>query len=92
MVFAASVGISGNPHARPQDRFGLTYFHYSLADGPVDTLARRVPLEDEEGIEAFCTLQVAELLRMTADVQVIDPAIAARDLGMIGSPRFTATF
>jgi porin len=86
------IGISGNPRARPQDRFGLTYFHYSLADGLVDTLASRVALEDEEGIEAFYTLQVADPLRVTADVQVVDPAIAARDLGVIGSLRFTATF
>jgi len=86
------IGISGNPRARPQDRFGLTYFHYSLTDGLVDTLASRVALEDEEGIEAFYTLEVADPLRVTADVQIVDPAIAARDLGVIGSLRFTATF
>ena len=86
------IGISGNPRARPQDRFGLTYFRYSLTDGLIDTLASRVALEDEEGIEAFYTLEVAEPLRVTADVQIVDPAIAARDLGVIGSLRFTATF
>ena len=40
------IGISGNPRARPQDRFGLTYFRYSLTDGLIDTLASRVALED----------------------------------------------
>lgn len=85
------IGISGNPRLRPQDRFGLSYFRYSLADGLVDALTNRVALEDEEGIEVFYTLGLTEQLRLTADVQVIDSAISVRDVGVTAALRLTAT-
>ncbi|WFL78488.1 carbohydrate porin [Altererythrobacter arenosus] len=86
------IGISGNPRARPQDRFGLAWFRYSLTDGLVDALANRIPLEDEEGVEAFYTLGIGEHLQLTADVQLVDSAIAPRDTGVIAGLRLTAAF
>ncbi|MEM6267460.1 MAG: hypothetical protein AAF707_08030, partial [Pseudomonadota bacterium] len=54
--YSGYFGISGNPRKRPQDRFGLAYFHYSLTDELVDDIAFRLGIEDEQGVEAFYTL------------------------------------
>jgi len=86
------IGISGNPRGRPQDRFGVAYFRYSLTDGLVRELASRVPLEDEEGVEMFYTFQVADPVRITADIQVVDSAIASRSTGVTASLRIKTTF
>lgn len=86
------IGISGNPRFRTQDRFGIAWFRYSLTDDLVDVLANRVPLEDEEGVEAFYTLGLSKNLRLTADVQIVDSAVAVRDTGVTAGMRLTAEF
>lgn len=86
------VGISGNPRFRPQDRFGVAWFRYSLTDGLVDALANRVPLEDEEGLEVFYTLGIGKSFQLTADVQVVDSAVAPRDTGVTAGLRLTTEF
>ncbi len=86
------IGIAGNPRFRVQDKFGVAYFRYSITDDLVDVLRTRLPLEDEEGVEAFYTYGLSKALRLTADVQVIDSAIAFRDLGVTTSLRLTASF
>lgn len=89
---SAQGGISGNPPGRPQDRFGLGWFRYSLTDGLVDALANRVPLEDEEGVEAFYTLGLSEVFRLTANLQYIDSAIAPREEGVLAGLRLVTIF
>lgn len=89
---SAFVGISGNPRARPDDRFGIAWFRYSLTDKLVRVLVNRIALEDEEGVEAFYTVQLAKPVRLTASVQVIDSAIAARATGVIAGLRLTSRF
>ena len=74
-------GVSGDVPFRPQDHFGLAGFRYSLSDKLVDDLAPFVGFEDEEGVEAFYTFQVAKPLRITADVQYIDSTVKARKPG-----------
>ena len=85
-------GVSGNPRSRPQDRFGAGYFRYSLTDDLVDVLANRLALEDEEGVELFYTLGIADTFELTANVQVIDSAVAVRDTGVLVGMRLTAGF
>lgn len=85
-------GISGNPKARPQDRFGAGYFRYSLTDSLVTALANRVPLEDEEGVELFYTLGLDDRFELTANAQVIDSAVAVRDTGVLVGMRLTTRF
>ncbi|MCL4672910.1 MAG: carbohydrate porin, partial [Sphingomonadaceae bacterium] len=89
---SAFIGISGNPRGRPQDRFGVAWFRYSLTNKLVRVLGNRIALEDEEGLEAFYTVQVAKPVRLTASVQVIDSAIAVRDTGVIAGMRLTTRF
>ncbi|MEL7444523.1 MAG: carbohydrate porin [Pseudomonadota bacterium] len=89
--YSGFFGISGNPINRPQDRFGLAYFRYSLTDELVDDIAFRLPIEDEQGVEAFYTFGLAKGWELTANVQVIDGAITFRDTGVIGGIRLTTT-
>jgi len=89
---SAFAGVIGSPRSRPQDKFGLAWFRYSLTDALVRALANRVALEDEEGIEAFYTLELAKPVRATASVQVVDSAVAARDTGVIAGLRLSTRF
>ena len=69
-----TLGLSGSPPiaSRPRDRFGLGYFRVSLTSRIVDGLAPLVALEDEQGIEAFYTAEIAHSIRLTATGQVVD--------------------
>ncbi|MBV7258753.1 carbohydrate porin [Erythrobacter sp. WH158] len=90
--YSGYFGISGNPRFRPQDRFGLAYFQYSLTDELVDDIAFRLGIEDEKGVEAFYTYEFAKGFGLTANVQVVDSAIAFRDTGVTVGARLTTQF
>ncbi len=90
--YSGYFGISGNPRFRPQDRFGLAYFQYSLTDELVDDIAFRLGLEDEQGVEAFYTYEFAKGIGLTGNVQVVDSAIAFRDTGVTIGARLTSAF
>ncbi len=90
--YSGYFGISGNPRKRPQDRFGLAYFQYSLTDELVDDIAFRLPIEDERGVEAFYTVGFAKGFELTVNAQVIDSAVAFRDTGVLVGARLTAAF
>ena len=86
------IGISGNPRFRPQDRFGVSWFRYSLTNRLIRALDQRLALQDEEGVEYFYTLGLSDGLQVTANVQVIDSAVSARDPGVLAGLRVTASF
>ncbi|QUL37117.1 carbohydrate porin [Erythrobacter sp. JK5] len=90
--YSGYFGISGNPRKRPQDRFGLAYFQYSLTDELVDDIAFRLPIEDEQGVEAFYTLGIHKGFELTVNAQLIDSAVAFRDTGVLVGARLTAGF
>ncbi len=90
--YSGYFGVSGNPRFRPQDRFGLAYFQYSLTDELVDDIAFRLGIEDEQGVEAFYTYSFADGFGFTANVQVVDSAIAFRSTGVTLGARLTAAF
>lgn len=90
--YSGYFGISGNPRGRPQDRFGLAYFHYSLTDELVEDIAFRLPIEDEDGIEAFYTVGFGKGFEFTLNAQVIDSAVEFRDRGVLVGGRLTKAF
>jgi len=90
--YSGYFGVSGNPRFRPQDRFGLAVFQYSLTDELVEDVAFRLGLEDERGLEAFYTFQFADKHGLTFDLQVDDSAIAARKTGVTVGFRLTSVF
>jgi len=77
-AWSSFIGIGGNSPlpGRSQDRFGIAYFGYSLSNDLVDGLRPIVPLEDEQGIEAYYSYAVAPWLKITGDLQVIDPSFS----------------
>jgi hypothetical protein len=61
---------------RPLDYFGVGYFFYNFSNELQDAVARLGDFDDEQGIEAFYTLAVTPWLRLTADLQWVNPARA----------------
>jgi porin len=90
--YSGYFGISGNPRGRTQDRFGLAYFQYSLTDRLVRDIAFRLPIEDEQGVEAFYTIGFAKGMGLTLNAQVVDSAVAFRSTGVSLGARLTTAF
>lgn len=76
--WSVSAGLSGNVplEARPNDRFGIGYFRFSLEDRIVDGLAPVLSLSDEQGGEIFYSAQIGESMQVTASAQLVDPVLA----------------
>jgi porin len=73
----ASLGVGGNSPicCRDQDTFGIGWYYIGLSDklGPIaNTLL--LP-RDETGVELYYTAAVSDRFEVTADIQVIEPAI-----------------
>lgn len=69
-------GLAGNNllPGRELDRWGLGYFHYGLSQLLIDGLARfAIRRRSESGFEAFYNLALTPWLRLSADVQYVDP-------------------
>lgn len=75
------IGIGGNSPlpGRNHDRFGIAYFRYSWSDDLADGLRPVLRLEDEQGVEAFYNYAVTPWLKITGNLQVIDPALREND-------------
>lgn len=86
--FAGAVPLA----SRPNDRFGIGYFRYSLADKVVKGLAPVIPLGDEQGGEIYYTAQIAKPLRLTASGQLIDPGFANAPTAAYVNLRLKAAF
>lgn len=80
-AWSGFIGIGGNSplSSRNHDRFGIAYFRYSLSNDLVDGLRPIIPLKDEQGIEAYYSFAVTPWLKITGDLQVIDPAFSDND-------------
>ena len=70
------VGLAGNNllAGRENDRWGVGFFHYGLSNLLLSGLAiNRVYRQSEGGVETFYNLAITPWLRLSADLQVIDP-------------------
>ncbi len=93
--FSWVLGIGGNSltQARPEDRWGIGYYRFSVTDEIVDGLGGLgVPLRDETGIEIFYNAQVTRWLNITADVQFIDPVLRNQDSVVLFGIRASTNF
>jgi len=73
----ASFGVGGNSPicGRQQDTFGVGWYYIGLSDklGPIaNTLLQP---RDETGVELYYTAAITDRFELTADVQIIEPAI-----------------
>lgn len=82
-------GIAGHGvvPGRPGDSFGVGIFHYDFSDELQDVVSAIGRFDDERGIEAFYSLELASWLHVTADLQWIDPATARNDPALLASLR-----
>jgi porin len=63
--------------SRPQDYFGVGYFYYDFSNDLQNALAPLKQYNDEQGFEVYYTAAVLPWLKITADVQAVNPATAA---------------
>ncbi|PWB82175.1 MAG: porin, partial [Methylocystaceae bacterium] len=69
-------GLAGNNllAGRENDRWGVGFFHYGLSEPLLAGLAAlNVRRRSEGGVEGFYNLAITPWLRLSADLQVIDP-------------------
>jgi porin len=76
------VGGAGVMASRPNDRFGWGFFYYGYANELKQHLDPLITLGDEYGSEIFYNFAVTKWLWLTADVQVISPAIRAQAVSL----------
>jgi porin len=77
---------------RPNDKFGVGYFRYSLSDALIDALRPLTYLGDEQGVEVFYNLAVTSRIGVTADVQIIKPTQSRRPDVLYTGVRTQITF
>ncbi len=85
--FVGGIAGHGMIGARPADSFGVGVFHYNFSDELQDVVAEVSDFDDEQGIEVFYSMALAPWLRITADLQWIDPATAANDAALLAGLR-----
>lgn len=81
------IGLGGSSPLpdRPDDTFGVSYFYYGFSNELKDSLAQaNYTLHNENGIEAFYNAAVTPWLNLTADAQVIVPAVGDETAVFLG--------
>jgi porin len=88
-------GLAGNNliDGRENDRWGIGYFHYGLSHLLLEGLAAlNVDRRGESGVEAFYNYAITPWLRLSADLQVIDPWNPARSRATYAALRLQTKF
>jgi porin len=93
--WSALAGLAGNNlmDGRENDRWGFGFFQYGFSEPLLDGLAalgfyRR----DESGLEAFYNFAITPWLRLSADLQVIDPWDPAKSQATYAALRLQTKF
>ena len=79
-------GVAGHAivPGRPLDYFGVGYFFYDFSDELQDAVAPVGRFNDEQGIEGYYTFVPAPWLRLTANLQWVNPANGANPSVWVG--------
>jgi len=88
-------GLAGNNllAGRENDRWGVGFFHYGLSNLLLGGLAAlRVDRRSEGGVEAFYNFAITPWLRLSADLQVVDPWNPARSRATYAALRLQTKF
>jgi len=80
----ANVAIQGQGlvHGRELDTMGVGYF-YSGLSGDFKNLLSPLGVDDLQGVELYYNASITPWLRVTADLQVVEPALQANDTAVI---------
>jgi porin len=90
--YSILAGLGGSAPWRSQDSFGLGYFYYGFSGALKETFRPILTLGDEQGVEMFYKAALTPWLNLTADLQVISPAIKSADTAYVLGFRLGATF
>lgn len=88
-------GLAGNMllPGRELDRWGVGYFHYGLTAPLLDGLAAlRIQRRSEGGLETFYNYAITPWLRLSADLQVVDPWNATKTRATYTAVRLQTKF
>lgn len=77
---------------RPLDYFGIGYFYYNFSNELKDAVAPIGSFQDEQGMEAYYCLAATPWLRVTADLQWINPATGPDTSVWVGGLRVRVAF
>ena len=77
---------------RERDTFGVGYFYYAFSDALQSAVSPVVPFEDEQGLEVYYSLAATPWFRLTADLQVVNPASGAARTAVTGAVRANVVF
>jgi porin len=89
------LGLAGNNllAGRENDRWGIGYFHYGFSEPLLSGLAALgLTRRNEKGVEAFYNFAITPWLRLSADVQVIDPWNSSRSRATYAALRLQTKF
>ena len=87
-------GIAGHElvPGRPMDSFGVGYYYYNFSDLLQEAAEPTVQFDDEMGVELFYNFSVNPWLRVTANVQWVDPSTAVNSKMWVGGLRLQVVF
>lgn len=82
-------GFSGHAmiKGRPDDSFGLGFFAYNISNVLQDAVVPLGNFQDEKGMEAWYSFALMPNVKLTPDIQIIDPARGDRSTAIIGALR-----
>lgn len=86
------VGGKGLVASRPDDRFGLGFFHYDFSDALQSAVSPLLRLRNERGVEAYYDLALVPGARLAFTLQHIHPAIASNKNATVAGARVKLLF
>ncbi len=88
----AGVGGTGLIPGRSRDKWGVGFFYYSVSSALKRSLSPAVAIDDERGVEMFYNAALTPWFNLTADVQIIDPALNQNDTAVFAGLRAVIKF
>ena len=87
-VWIANVAVQGNGlvPGRKGDSLGVGYFYNSIS-GEVKDLLPILDISNVQGVELYYNAAIAPWFQLTADLQVVEPALGARDTAVVAGLR-----
>ena len=88
-------GLAGNNliRGRENDRWGIGVYHYALCQPLISGLAENgVYRRSEGGVEAFYNYAITPWLRLSADIQIIDPWVVGKSRATFMAMRLQTKF
>jgi porin len=77
---------------RERDTFGVGYYYYAFSDALRSAVSPVAEFDDEHGLEVYYSLAATPWFRLTADLQVVNPASGASRTAVTGAVRANVVF